>query len=229
VSQNGLQMGQKLNKKGQMLIEPKDLAEAIGMKYETLRKHISRKKLFRSGKFIDTEFSSNKDYILDQTDGKGLDFSNISSRTTSKLNKSSDFVPIVKSKQVEIKNPAFNEEDSLNRLKKKAELEKIKYDTQIKKKQLDKMNGELIPVELMQTIFTVNIQHIIKEFHREAERIATIFCESLGGGRDKFTQIREELNKCVQRAVDTSKEEAAIEIKQAINEYVSILERRQKK
>ncbi|MEM8938249.1 MAG: hypothetical protein AAGC64_02760 [Bacteroidota bacterium] len=208
-----------------MFIEARDLAEAIGVKYETLRKHITRKKLFRSGKFIDTEFAPNKDYILDQTDGKGLDLSKLSNKSSDKRKEVTNASPNVENEQGDSLEPEFGPENSLSLEKKRAEIEKIKCETEVKKKQLERMRGELMPVELMGKIMTVNFQSVFREFESQGEIIATMFCQSMGGNSAQLTKMTEEFRKCIQRAVDRAKHDSAIQIKKVIKDYVSEINR----
>ncbi len=202
-----------------MLIEPKDLAAAIGVKYGTLRKHITRKKLFRSGRFIDTEFPANRDYILNQTDGKGLDLTKIPKRNTKnpKLQDNPDLQ--VQNKQLEISTPDFDESDSLSLAKKQAELKKTRLETDLKQMQMAKLRGKLMPTELVESILTINIQTIFREFEAESENIATIFCDTLGGSREHLTAITADLKQSIQKAVNRAKVASSEDITKAIKDF----------
>ncbi|MCK0146849.1 hypothetical protein MWU78_14420, partial [Arenibacter sp. F26102] len=61
------------------LLKPKEFAMAVGVPYNTLRQHISRGKVFKSGDYISTDFGPNKEYISEQTDGKGYDLDKLQS------------------------------------------------------------------------------------------------------------------------------------------------------
>ena len=212
-----------------MLITPKDLADQLGIKYDTLRKHISRNKLFRSGKLIDTTFAANNAYIMDATNGKGLDVARIG-------NKSDSDTAISDGPKVDLKEPDRSEpskEDiiasSLGLRRKIADAEKAEKDNELKTLELAKKMGELMPVEMVEKILTVNIRHIIHESKNEWENIASTYTEILGGNRSHLSQMVEALNKHMDKLVKEVKKKAAEEIKQVIRDYSEVRSRGQRK
>ncbi|WP_299529067.1 hypothetical protein [Ulvibacterium sp.] len=213
-----------------MFLKPNDLASAMGIKPDTLRKHIQRKKLFRSGKVIDTEFPANHEYIMEQTAGKGLNLGLIPKDSKSSKQKM-DILPTISdnpSIETPIK-PKPSKHEKLGIQKKEAELLKIKKDTEFREFQLRKIQGKLLPVDLVERIFTVNIQTVFRSFETEAENVASIYCDILGGDSSHQAEMTKQMKDQLQVSIDYSKDRAAKEIKSAIESYCEVLSRGERK
>ncbi|MEP2059131.1 MAG: hypothetical protein ABJJ05_15070 [Maribacter litoralis] len=214
-----------------MLLTIKDFAIAMGMKYATVRQHINRKKLFKSGVMIDTTFESNKIYIMEQTNGKGLDISKIKKSSTPKKIKKKNNDPEVVLKSHSKPTPTIEDiqHHSLNIRKKIADAERAEKENDLKSLELAKKMGELMPVDMVEKILTVNIRHIIHESRNEWENIASTYCEILGGNRSHRSDMVEQLNKHMDNLVKEVKEKAGIEIQQIIKDYSEVRSRGQRK
>jgi len=213
-----------------MFLKPNDLASAMGIKPDTLRKHIQRKKLFRSGKVIDTEFPANHEYIMEQTAGKGLNLSLIPKNSKSSKQKM-DTLPTI-SDNPSIETPTKRKVGKYEKLvmqKKEAELLKIKRDTEFREFQLRKMQGKLLPVDLVGQIFAISIQTVFREFNEQAQNIAAIYCDILGGDGSHQAEMTKQMREQLQNSIDYSKEKAAKEIKSAIESYCEVLSRGERK
>ncbi|MES2287240.1 MAG: hypothetical protein V4547_16230 [Bacteroidota bacterium] len=86
--------------------------------------------------------------------------------------------------------------------------------------EIEKMMGNLMPVELVMQILTVNIKDIFLTFETDLENLASIYCDILAGGdRTKLAQImvklREKLTSNIKRVETT----AAKEVDNIVNEY----------
>lgn len=86
--------------------------------------------------------------------------------------------------------------------------------------EVEKMMGNLMPVDLVQRIITVNIKDIFKTFENDLENLASIYCDTLAGGdRTKLAavmlKIREKLTSNIKRIKETS----AKEIETVVDEY----------
>lgn len=214
-----------------MLITPNDLANEIGIKPNTLRKHISRGKLFRSGKFIDTKFEPNEAYILEHTNGIGINTSKLSIQNKYSNKNFDTSIPEVGLKEVANSGP--NKEDikyhSLNLRKKIADAEKAEKENELKTLELAKKMGELMPIEMVEKILTINIRHIIHGAANEWETIAAVYCEVLGGDRTHLSQMIEQMNKKMDKMIKEVKLKAGDEIKQVIKDYAEVRSRGQRK
>lgn len=200
----------------------KDFAKYVGVKTGTLRKHISRKKVIKSGKFIDSDNPINQiyiqDYLTDQTFNE--DFS----------------APNEKTRDNETEKPENNKESSgnsflhsLTRREKIAKTLKMEREAEYKRMQNLKLQGKLMPIELVETTLTINIQSIFRSFESASENIASIYNERLGGNRadlaEMITRMREEL----ERAIGSAKQKAREEIEAHIQEYAETRSRGEKK
>ena len=208
-----------------MLLEPKDFATALGIKPGTLRQHIHRGYVAKSGSYIDTEVPGNREYIQEKTDNRGLDITRIPKKEKKKKTIDKVGAPQIKTEQISIDTSQTEEVDSLTMAKRKADLQKAETEAKIKSMQLQKMSGELIPIELMQSIFTINLQGIFRSFEKEAEVIATVFCEIMGGGGTELNKLTKELTEHIHKAIQTAKVNTESDIKAAIKEYSQIRNR----
>ncbi len=217
-----------------MFIKPKEFALAVGVSYNTLKQHFSRRKVFKTDGYVDTEYELNKIYIEKQTKGKGLNFSVLTEKEEPVQEQSSpkevpspiEHVPQTKSA------PKSHKEDSFTKLdqrKKLAEIDKTERDVELKQLQIEKILGQLAPVELIQKILSVNMQHIFKTFENECTNIASEYSEILGGDRDSITDMTKKMRESVKRIVSTTNKKSKQDIEAAINEYATTRSRGEKK
>ncbi|MBO0323038.1 hypothetical protein J0X14_12085 [Muricauda sp. CAU 1633] len=212
-----------------MLITPKQLAEAIGINLPTLRKHIQRDKLRKSGKFIDTEFPLNNEYIITQTNGKGLDLNKVEKREIKQLKDVGNLSPAKSNKAIEVEPTKTKEYDSFELRKRKADAEKAERDNELKKIEIQKKMGKLMPVELMEKILVINVQSVFRSFEAEAENIASTYCEILGGDRSHLSEMTKRMREHLDASIKKTKKIAFREIKIAINDYAEVRSRGERK
>lgn len=127
-----------------------------------------------------------------------------------------------------------NEEDaeSVNwdARKKKADALKAERAAELAQLQVEKMMGNLMPVDLVEMILKVNIQDIFKTFENELINLGSIYCDILAGGnRDKLseliTKLRLKLNETIKRIEST----AAQEIENTVEDYAEVRSRGERK
>ncbi|RDY57703.1 hypothetical protein [Flagellimonas nanhaiensis] len=227
-----------------MLLSPQDFAIAIGVKYATLRSHISRKKVYKSGEYIDTDFELNRLYIQNQTKGKGLNFENIGKETpqeeTSTPDNKEEVITTKKVPPPKVEAPKSDKVDtSLSReelirsnfdlRKRQADAEKAERDSQLKQIEVAKKMGQLMPIDMVEKILTVFVRSIIRESESEWQNIASIYCEILGGDRSHLSQMVEQMNKIMDKMIKEVKMKSREEIKQVIKDYAEVRSRGQRK
>ncbi len=214
-----------------MLIKPNDFAIALGIKPSTLRQHIAREKVYKSGKFIDTDFQLNREYIIEQTNAKGLDLSLLPERNKNHSQTVSNYSPEIRLPAPEGINesPFKPEVDSITMQKKAADLEKVKKDIQLKAIQLQKTQGKLIPIELMEKILVINIQSLIRGMEGANENIASIFVERLGGNGKDLADMHKMMRVELDKTIKDVKKKSAEDIKLAIEEYTDTRNRGERK
>lgn len=204
-------------------ISPKDFAVQYGLKYATLRSHISRGKVIKKDGFIDTENPVNKLYIQENATKAAPNppkpTANEEIETTS--------TPPVPTLPAPIA-PGANETDLVLR-KKKADALKAERDAEYRHLQIQKMQGKLMPIDLVEKTQTINIQSIFRAFESASENIASIYNERLGGDRadlaDMVTRMRNEL----ERAINSAKQKSKEEITALMQEYAATRSRGEKK
>lgn len=208
------------------LLKPKNFAIAVGVSYNTLRQHISRGKLFKSGDYIDSDFAPNKEYILEQTEGKGLNIDIVSNSEIS--NKPTGGAKAnVKISKPEVQKP--KETDGMYSRKRMADVLKTEKEIELKHLQIEKIRGELMPVDIVQKIMIVNMQSIFREFESACENIGSVYCEILGGNRDHLAKMAEEMRESLQDSIKNAKENSKAEITAVIKEYSATRNRGERK
>lgn len=104
---------------------------------------------------------------------------------------------------------------------KSAELESLK---------LQKMQGNLMPVDLVKSIVKLNVQHILKTFENDAVTMASIYCDVLAGGdRSKLSEITKKLRISITDTVRRTEATAAQEIENVIEDFAEARSRGERK
>jgi len=206
-------------------LSTKDFAKLVTVKSGTLRVHVSRGRVHKEKNgLIDTDHPTNKIYIseisvntLDDPAPKKTNYEDV--KYPSKME-------APESKQNSVPSGTV---DSLSLREKKAKTLKVEREAEYKSLQIQKMRGELMPIELVERTQTINIQSIFRSFESASENIASIYNERLGGDRatlaEMMTRMREELARSIKSAEDRSKEE----IKGLMAEYAATRNRGENK
>lgn len=217
-----------------MFLDRKSFAKAVNVKLATLRVHIKRKKVFESEGYIDTEFDKNKIYITEQTKGKGLNLSAINERTKDvekEVVSKKPEIPIVttsKPKKPKSKN-SDNQTVDLFKEKQLADLEKVQKDIELKSIEIEKKQGRLMPIEMVQKILTINIQSILRTFESECENVISIAVERLGGDRSDIADLGDRMRKSLHTSIQNVKQKSGEEIEAVIKEYSVVRSRGERK
>ena len=86
------------------------------------------------------------------------------------------------------------------RKKEKATAIKAEKEAELKTLQVEKMMGQLIPVDLVHQILKINIQNVFISFESELQNLASIYCDILAGGdRGKLSEIITIMRENLQR------------------------------
>jgi len=114
--------------------------------------------------------------------------------------------------------------------KKRADALRAESAAEKEKLQVEKMMGQLMPTELVQQIFRINLQSIFKEFEAGCLNIASTYCDIMAGGdRALIGKVTDELRYLLDDTIKRSKEVAGIEIQNAIEEYAETRNRGERK
>lgn len=95
---------------------------------------------------------------------------------------------------------------------------------------VDKQSGNLMPVDLVDALFTANIQDIFKTFENETVNLASIYCDVLAGGnREMLAEIISELRTRLTEVITRIKESSQSQMENIIDEYAEVRSRGEKK
>ena len=83
-----------------------------------------------------------------------------------------------------------------------------------------------MPIELVERIFTINIQNIFKNIEGELENLASIY---IPNDREALSLAIQRQKELLVKIVEKSKEDAGIEIENAVNEYAETRSRGERK
>ena len=123
-----------------------------------------------------------------------------------------------------------SDDDEWYKRKMIADAIKAETDSELKKLQLEKMMGKLIPVDLMHGIFKINVQNVFRSFENELVNLASIYTDILAGGdRSKLSEIVDVMRQNLSRIIKETKNNAAKEIEGVINEYSETRSRGERK
>lgn len=127
-----------------------------------------------------------------------------------------------------------NEEDgdvvSWDLRRKIAEAIKAEQAVELSRIQIDKLNGRLMPVDLVEAIIKVNIQNIFKSFENELINIASVYCDILAGGdRIKLSELITKMRKNLEYIISSTEKVAGQEIENVIEEYTEVRSRGERK
>jgi len=197
----------------------KELAAATGQKDATVRQHILRNRVKKDkAGFIDVDTDFNKVYINDVTNGGGL-HNPIAKIVTVKAVKG---VTNGEAKEKPVLKEASESDkffQNMERRKKMAEVEVQERNAELKKYELEKKAGNLLPVDLITKICVINPQEIVKAIEAELDNLNAIYIEKWGGNRQDIADITAKQKKCLDVALKRAKDNAMHEINNAIDEY----------
>lgn len=200
-------------------LKVKDFVETYDIKESTVKSYVHRKKLHKDAKgFIDTENPINKLLISE------LKLKKATNKVGASNPKGKDSGKAEKEKPTGLTESQKVYAD-IDLRKKIADAELAERGSELKRIQLEKMAGNLLPVELVQSILVINIQSLIKNFESELENMASIYVTDRELLANVITKLKELLSKIVLK----SKEDAMFEIENAINEYQEVRSRGERK
>lgn len=199
------------------ILSMKEFASSMNMPYDTVKKNCQRGNLIKgTGGKIDTENPKNKLFI------DKLTVSNVSSlpkediKTTTKG--TSKTVKRIVERPTEL-TKLQKELADLEKRKKLADVDLVERGAELKRIQLEKAAGNLLPVDLVSKIFTINIQSIFKTLDGSLENMATIYVERFGGTAKDLADITKAMRLELSKSIDKSKELAFLELDNAVNEF----------
>ena len=106
-----------------------------------------------------------------------------------------------------------------------ANAEKLERESELKRIQLEKLAGNLLPIDIVESILTINIQNIFNTFSLEMENFASFYITN----RELLTTAIENQKHLLERCISKAMEDSELEIRNAINDYQEVRSRGEKK
>ena len=96
--------------------------------------------------------------------------------------------------------------------------------------QIEKYQGNLMPVDMVEAILKVNIQDIFKTFENECVNLASIYCDIMAGGdREKLAEVTARIRVKLNETIHRIKINSAQEIENVIDSYAETRNRGERK
>jgi len=202
------------------LLSTKDFCKVSGVKTGTLRQHLNRGKVVKTNNHIDTEHPTNVVYLQEQWEkyGKPVQEPVISKGKTPGQGITAESLNIPLSKNTDL---TYRKKlaDALISERRATEL-------QLKNQ---KLQGKLMPVEMVEKTLVINIQSVFRNFEASCENIASIYNERLGGDRATLAEMISRMRQELERSIKSAKEMSGKEIKGLMVEYQETRSRGEKK
>lgn len=231
-----------------MIISRKDFADLCGKEVSYINVYISRGKIVTTpddkGK-IDTDNALNKLFKKRCKDAekkkkekekiqqkKKVEKKKVEKIDTGKLY--DEVVEKISKEAAKEANDKQNEvsEDVVSWDLRKKIADALKAEQQAEKERLnvEKLMGNLMPVDLVQQIITINIQDIFRTYDQDIVNQASIFCDIMAGGdRTKLAQVIAKLRTHLEHIIQKVEKSAAKEVENVIKEYSQTRSRGEKK
>ncbi len=97
--------------------------------------------------------------------------------------------------------------------------QKMKYDAEMAKLKMQKLKGEVIPIDFAQRIFGIHFKNISVEFYNVIDNLAIMLVEQLKGNRKDLIEIRKKLKESLNNAVQESKRKSIEDLNEASKEF----------
>lgn len=212
----------------------KEFIELCGIQHAYLTMNIKRKKvILNTNDEIDTSLQMNEDFLQKQIakqKKKVLALANDNEvgpedkpKKVATPKAPTPKKPIVKrvvksNEDEEIEKEAV-QSYNLDRYKKQLEVEALENENKIKKIKLDKLNGVVIPTELVMVLFGQHSKSITTAFHQAAENFVVEMAGAYGVNKSDVAKMRGDLITVVNKAIEDSLEISRKSIDKIVDEY----------
>jgi hypothetical protein len=195
----------------------------IGMSYDTAKKNAQRGKIIKgtNGK-IDTDNAVNR-LFLDKKKAQNINKPNpvVAQNDVSKTRKTVERPTGLTAQQKQ-----YADIDLRTKI---AAAETKEREAELKRLQLEKLAGNLLPVDQVEKIIVVNVQAILKNFRSERDNLALVMVERFGGSRKDLVEITTELDKIMDVVISKAEKDANYELDIAVSQYQEVRSRGERK
>jgi hypothetical protein len=200
-----------------------EFAEMIGMSYDTAKKNAQRGKIIKGtdGK-IDTDNAVNR-LFLDKKKAQNINKPNtvVAQNDVSKTRK-----PVERPTGLTAQQKQYADIDLRTKI---AAAETKEREAELKRLQLEKLAGNLLPVDQVEKIIVVNVQAILKNFRSERDNMALVMVERFGGSRKDLVEITTALDKIMDVVISKAEKDANYELDIAVSQYQEVRSRGERK
>jgi hypothetical protein len=200
-----------------------EFAEMIGMSYDTAKKNAQRGKIIKGtdGK-IDTDNAVNR-LFLDKKKAQNINKPNpvVAQNDVSKTRKTVERPTGLTAQQKQ-----YADIDLRTKI---AAAETKEREAELKRLQLEKLAGNLLPVDQVEKIIVVNVQAILKNFRSERDNMALVMVERFGGNRKDLVEITTALDKIMDVVISKAEKDANYELDIAVSQYQEVRSRGERK
>lgn len=197
--------------------------------HKKLSTYIKRKKVIpNSNNEIDTSLQINQDFLdkcISLHEQKLQNVSEVKNKSISKPRE-----PKTIPSPSKVKSRVISDEDkkieegavksyNLERYKKQLEIESLESENKIKKIKLDKLNGVVIPTELVMIMFGHHSKSITTAFQQAAENFIVLMVQSYGVDKKTQAKIRGDLIAVINKSIKESLEISRNGIENIVDEY----------
>jgi len=211
-----------------MILNREEFRKGCGVKLSTFKSDKRRGHfVVDDDNTINTDNPKNKEYIHKKTKGEGIDLFAITGEEPKEKPSSPKDVVVnnTRSKTVSKSKPVGD----LFKQKQLADLEKVKKDIELKQIDIEKKMGKLMPIDMVDTIFTINIQTILRSFESECENVISICVERLGGDRADISDLGDKMRELLHKTINNVKSKSKEEIEAVIKDYAVVRSRGERK
>lgn len=113
--------------------------------------------------------------------------------------------------------------------KKKAELDLVQRNADVRRMQLEKIMGNTLPLDQVMSIIAINFKAVFKSLHSQIKNMTSTMVQNLGGTKDDYNAIMIEMEEHLNNSVKMSKEKAQMDIDALVEEYSEIRSRGERK
>ena len=200
------------------LYKRKEFQEKCQVTKGYLNMYIKRGKVILTGNMVDDELSDNAFFL--QTRLEKIAAESPTQSTKKPAPKLSE-AAVAKVKEEQDKEPPkeATEMYGLSVEKKAQEVKKLKSDIETAEMKRAKMAGELIPTDLVMTIFASHFKSVTVSFHQAANNFLSMIAKQNELDRDQVAKIRGELIEVINKAVKGSIQASKKEIRNVVAEY----------
>ena len=209
----------------------KEFIDLCFITHATLSMNIKRKKVIpNSHDEIDTALAINNDFLLKYIEKNKQRILNPNSKKkkgkSNKIPTPSAPLPVsppVKQRDVTPEDLAIEANAvavyDLDKQKKLLEIEKLENENKISKIKLDKMNGVVIPTDLVMVLFGQHSKSLTTAFHQAAENFVVEMAQAYGVDKKSQAKMRGDLIAVVNKAIEDSLEISRDGIDNVVDEY----------